>query len=190
MKREVYLMPLFPAIAILATERLERVRRAFALFGSRWAAGAGVSPAALGICGIRLRVLSRTVRDGADDRFRFGDGDAWPSCSPPARGDRIACPTLLASALACGVFLLGLQRFEQPMARFDPFPDWGDRVRRECAAGCDGFFVRLNAYSLEFTPASSGRRWEIRGSSWDGRATREDLSSCGATASRSSPSFR
>ena len=36
------------------------------------------------------------------------------------------------------------------MARYDPFPDWGERVRRECGAGCDGFFVRLNAYSLEF----------------------------------------
>ena len=150
MKREVYLMPLLPAAAILIAERLDREasgeapRRRLA-----WAIAALVSLLALAmllwISGFLSRLLSRdsvaglvlatvallvTLVIGAQTR------------------ERSRLP--FAVALACGICFLALERLDERINRYDPIPEWGERIRRECADGCDGFYVSLNMGEQEY----------------------------------------
>jgi hypothetical protein len=61
-------------------------------------------------------------------------------------------------ALACGLLIGSTQVFESRLAGYDPMPRWGQRVREECASGCDVSLYRLHAYSLDFY---SGLDWTI-----------------------------
>ncbi|HKA37835.1 MAG TPA: hypothetical protein VKH43_13510, partial [Thermoanaerobaculia bacterium] len=63
---------------------------------------------------------------------------------------------ITAVALSCGVLFLSVALCEERLERRNPIPAWGERIRAECAPGCDGFLVGLEAYSLDFY---SGVEW-------------------------------
>ena len=150
MKREIYLMPLFPAVAILVAERLDR-EASDELPRPRvaWAVAALLSALALamllGISGFLSRLLS------ADSVVGLAIGAAlllavlvvgWRT------RERARLP--FAVALTCGLCFLALERLDEQINRYDPIPEWGERIRRECAAGCDGFYVSLNMGQQEY----------------------------------------
>ncbi|HEY6929380.1 MAG TPA: hypothetical protein VJA66_06870, partial [Thermoanaerobaculia bacterium] len=55
-----------------------------------------------------------------------------------------------AVALTCGICFLALERLDERINRYDPIPEWGERIRRECVDGCDGFYVSLNMGQQEY----------------------------------------
>ena len=150
MKREVYLMPVYPAVGVLAAE-LFRDGPAAPTIGRRlpWILAAAV-PLAAFVIWIRefdfyVELGGTAAAIGLGASFAVLAGALFLAARRP-RGLRAA----LGVAVACGVFLVALRRFEGRLSRFDPLPDWGERVRRECAEGCDAFFVNRHAYSLDF----------------------------------------
>ena len=151
MKREVYLVTVLPAAAALVAEALARTdgrttlwRRAPWILG---AAGAGA------VLVVFVRIFPRLAEiSGSGSAAAFlGAGLAVLTtalvAAAIAPGDGRAP---FGVALACGVFLLSLQTFEGRLDRFDPLPEWGERVREECAAGCDGFLIGNNYNSVNF----------------------------------------
>ncbi len=150
MKREVYMMPLFPAIAILVAERLEseaaRERPSGRL---AWFLGAVVVILALGVVVWGFRFLSDTLGRGAV--ILVAPSLAILAVVLLAGGltlERVRIP--IATALACGLVFFALEKVDEGINRFDPIPEFGERVRRECPSGCDAFFVSLNAAHQEF----------------------------------------
>ena len=156
MKREVYLMPLFPAAAVLLAEALTGTPARPA--GWRrvvWLVAAAL-PALLFFFWARgLPGLASLV--GSFDAIFLGAGIMALAIALVAGAfARRPAGAVPAVALACGVLFLALALCEIRLESRDPLPAWGARVRSECAPGCDGFLVGLEAYSLDFY---SGVEW-------------------------------
>lgn len=150
MKREVYLVPLLPAASALAAEGFSREGRLAAAW--RRIAWILASVAALGVLSLwayRSRALAVFAGRGATLLLGLGLAvfAAAVSWAALAATDRRA---LLATALACGALCLALRVLDERLARFDPLPEWGERVRKDCAGECDGFLVGPAATSLDF----------------------------------------
>src|SRR5262249_21710218 len=150
MKREVYLMPLLPAAAILVAERLDREASGQSPRPRlAWAIAAIVSVAALAML---LRIsgfLSRLLSVDSVARLVVAAALLLAALVVGARTrERSRLP--FAVALACGVCFLALERLDERINRYDPIPEWGERIRRECADGCDGFYVSLNMGQQEY----------------------------------------
>jgi hypothetical protein len=150
MKREVYLMPLFPAIAILVAERIEsEAMRERPPGRLAWFVGAAVLLLALIVVAWGFRFLSGTL--GRDAVILVAPSLAILSLVLLAgglTGERARIP--IATALALGLVFFAMERVDEGINRFDPMPEFGERVRRECPSGCDAFFVNLNSQHQEF----------------------------------------
>jgi 4-amino-4-deoxy-L-arabinose transferase-like glycosyltransferase len=150
MKRDVYLVPVLPAAAALVAEGVDEQGRfrsiwrkgawalsavvaAGGLFG--WARGFGSLASVAGIrvavfLGLALVILM----------------SALSAAALAPRSNR----ALFAAVFACGVLCLSVRLLDERLARFDPLPEWGQKVRRDCGGGCDGFLYGLKASNLEF----------------------------------------
>ena len=151
MKREVYLVTVLPAAAALVAEALVRTPAGPTL-GKRvpWILSA---VGALAVLVVFVRVFPRLaeISGSASATAFLGAGVAVLAAALAAAAIAPENPRApFGVALACGVFLLSLQGFEGRLDRFDPLPEWGERVRRECAGGCDGFLVGNNYNSIDF----------------------------------------
>lgn len=151
MKREVYLATILPAAAALAAEGLVRSDAG----GVRWRrfAWIGAGAIASGAIVFWARSFARfaALAESRGAALFLGVGLAALGAASVAAALRPAAPrALFAVALGGGVLLLALQSFEARLARFDPLPDWGARVRSECAGGCDGFLFANNFNSIDF----------------------------------------
>ncbi|HEY3203886.1 MAG TPA: glycosyltransferase family 39 protein [Thermoanaerobaculia bacterium] len=150
MKREVYLMPLFPAVAVLVAETESEQGS----LGHRWRHLPWILAAAAGglILVLWLRAFG-TLADlaGTDAAVLAGIGIvgfvAAFGVGAMTPGGRLSP---LRAALAVAILLLAIRNFESRLSRFDPLPAWGERVRAECASGCDGFLYGIDAYSIDF----------------------------------------
>ncbi len=156
-KREVYLLTLFPAVAVLVAESLTRNDASVSPWRRvAWWLGAGVcfvaavawirafpAPLELGgwvpsvLVAAGFGVLAVSLAVGAHDRT-----DSAP----------------FAVALACALLLAALQHYESRLAPYDPVPKWGAMVGAECRGGCDTYMYGIHAYSLDFY---SGKDWVI-----------------------------
>ena len=151
MKREVYLVTVLPAAAALVAEALAGTPPRSTLWRRvPWILGAAGAGAVLMVL---VRVFPRLVEVSGSSSATAFLGAALAILTAALVGAVIAPGNSRAPfgvALACGVFLLSLQAFEGRLDRFDPLPEWGERVRRECAEGCDGFLVGNNYNSIDF----------------------------------------
>ncbi len=151
MKREVYLLPLYPAFALVAGEGLaRRIEGPGRWWRAPWVLAGAAALAGLFAC-VRALPNLETL-GGADAAIGLGVGlaamvVAAAACAL-APGD---LRPFVGAGLACGLLLLGVQRFDERLARFDPFGEWGERIRRECGSGCDLFLIGANASSLTFS---------------------------------------
>jgi 4-amino-4-deoxy-L-arabinose transferase-like glycosyltransferase len=148
MKREVYVMPILPAIALLIGEGL----------GSEWRSGrrarwawaiAGILAALAVLLWIRM-APTLTSLAGGDADAALGVGLFALSASLLAAATTVrarAGPILIS--LACGLLFIAILIVESRLSRFDPVPHWGRRVRRECGNGCDGLLLKLDFRSLD-----------------------------------------
>jgi 4-amino-4-deoxy-L-arabinose transferase-like glycosyltransferase len=150
MKREVYLMPLYPAVAVLVAESLSngmggesRWRRL------PWLVAAVLTAAVLVFWARGARDFSALVGSGRAALLGVGIAGIAVALAAGARRPR-AFSALAASALFGGVLFFGLALCEERLEARDPLPAWGERLRRECASGCDGFLLGLDALSLDF----------------------------------------
>jgi 4-amino-4-deoxy-L-arabinose transferase-like glycosyltransferase len=167
MKREVYLMPLFPALSILIAERLDReAGREILPPRAAWIAGAGVLALALAVLAGIFGFLSKLLSFGSVAGVATAGVLLLVTLLVGARTrERRRLP--FAVALACGLSFLALERLDEQINRYDPIPEWGERIRRECAGGCDGFYVSLNMgqqeYYTRFNWVPLGKPQEIIG---------------------------
>ncbi|HEY3173417.1 MAG TPA: glycosyltransferase family 39 protein [Thermoanaerobaculia bacterium] len=146
-KREVYLMPVLPAVALLIGEGLGSEgtsgRR------TRWAWGiAGVMTAGTVLLWIRM-APALTSLAGGDAHAALGVGLVALCASLLATATTIrarAGPILIS--VACGLLFIAILIVESRISRFDPVPHWGRRVRRECGDGCAGLLLKLDFRSL------------------------------------------
>ena len=150
MKREVYLIPLLPAAAALVAEGLaEGGRIAAAWRRLAWVLAAVAAIAALFLWARGFSSLASLAGSGAAAFHGVAlagfAAAVWAAIVAP-RDPR----ALFGTALACGVLCLSLRILDERLARFDPLPEWGERVRRDCGRECDGFLYGLNATSLDF----------------------------------------
>jgi len=150
MKREVYLMPLFPALAILVGERLDRESaREDPRPRLAWGIAAGVLALALALLLWVSGFLSKLLSFDSVAGVILAGAILLAALLTGARTrERARLP--FAVALACGLSFLALERLDEQINRYDPIPEWGERIRRECADGCDGFYVSLNMGQQEF----------------------------------------
>lgn len=151
MKREVYAVTLLPAAAALVAEGLSAAPGRARLIGRRilWALAAAGAAA---VCVFWLRASPFLVR-AAGPAVVWEVGAALGAlaaclvaCAAAPRSARAA----LLAALACGAVCLGARLADERFGRFDPLPEWGERARAECAAGCDAFVFGEDVTSLEF----------------------------------------
>jgi 4-amino-4-deoxy-L-arabinose transferase-like glycosyltransferase len=150
MKREVYLMPLFPALAILVAERLDgEARGEVPRIRWPWAAAGAVCVLALTALLAVSGFLSKLLGSGAVASVALA---GLVLCVVLVTGasslERARLP--FAVAAACGLLFLSLEILDERINRYDPIPEWGERIRRECASGCDGFYVDLNVGQQEY----------------------------------------
>jgi hypothetical protein len=149
MKREVYLMPLYPAVAVLVGEAAAEPATASAWRRLPWIAGGILTAAAAVFWARGFPGFAQIV--GPSRALFVGLGIlsllAALAAGARASGSAWAVP---AAACACGLLFLSLELCEERLARLDPLPEWGERLRRECVSGCDGFLLGLDAYSLDF----------------------------------------
>jgi 4-amino-4-deoxy-L-arabinose transferase-like glycosyltransferase len=150
MKREVYLMPLFPALAILVAERLDReAAREDPQPRLAWGIAAGVLALALALLLWIFGFLSKLLSfDSVAGVVLTGALLLGVLLIGARTRERARLP--FAVALACGLTFLALERLDEQINRYDPIPEWGERIRRECADGCDGFYVSLNMGQQEY----------------------------------------
>jgi 4-amino-4-deoxy-L-arabinose transferase-like glycosyltransferase len=150
MKREVYLMPLFPALAVLVAERLDR-EASGELPRPRiaWAIAAGILALALGgilwISGFFSRLLGGDSVAGV-----VVAGALLLAALLIGARTRERARLPFAVALSCGLCFVALERLDERINMYDPIPQWGERIRRECDSGCDGFYVDLNVGQQEY----------------------------------------
>jgi len=148
MKREVYVMPILPAIALLIGEGLgsegSSGRRA------RWAwAIAGTLAALAVLLWIRMTpTLTHLAGGDADAALGVGLFALSASLLAAATTVRARAGPILIS-LACGLLFIAILTVESRLSRFDPVPHWGRRVRRECGDGCAGLLLKLDFRSLD-----------------------------------------
>jgi 4-amino-4-deoxy-L-arabinose transferase-like glycosyltransferase len=149
MKREVYLMPILPAFALLIGEGLGSDETSGRR--NRWAwAIAGVTSAGAVFLWIRM-APTLTSLAGGNAHAVLGVGLVALSASLLAAATTIrvrAGPILIS--VACGVLFIAILIVESRISRFDPVPHWGRRVRRECGDGCEGLLLKLDFRSLAF----------------------------------------
>ena len=158
MKREVYLVTVLPAVAALVGEHLGG--GAFARTWRRlaWALGAAVAvggvvlvaraaPGVAELSGSRAPALLLGLAVAAL---------AAALVAAAARPESARLPFVVL--LAAGLVLGALQDLDLRLGRWDPLPEWGARVRAECAAGCDGFLYGNNFNSIAF---ASGFDWTM-----------------------------
>lgn len=151
MKREVYFVTVLPAVAALLGEGMAGTSD----FARRWRRPAWIV-AALVPCAA-LVVVARAAP-------RLAELAGAPSAVVLlALGLSALAAALIAAAFApesarspfavlvgCGLLLASLQSLDLALGRLDPLPAWGERVRRECAGGCDGFLFGNNFNSVDF----------------------------------------
>jgi len=150
MKREVYLVPVLPAAAALASEGFAGEGR-FATAWRRiaWVLAAVLVFGVLILWGRGFGSLAAFVGPGAAIFHGVALAAFAAALSAAALAPRHP-RALFATALACGALCLALRILDERLARFDPLPDWGERIRRDCGAECDAFLYGLNATSLDF----------------------------------------
>jgi 4-amino-4-deoxy-L-arabinose transferase-like glycosyltransferase len=148
MKREVYVMPILPAIALLIGEGLGSEARSGRR--ARWAWAIAGTLAALAVpLWIWMRPTLTSLA-GGDAHAALGVGLVALSASLLATATVVrerAGPILIA--LACGLLFTSILIVESRISRFDPAPHWGRRVRRECGKGCEGLLLKLDFRSLD-----------------------------------------
>jgi len=150
MKREVYVMTLFPAIALLVAENeSDASGRARTLRRFVWWSGAGACVVAALLCLRGIAGLAALAGFAPAALLVLGVLALAAALAAGARVPEASLPPYLA-ALACGVVLAAVQSVEASLGRRDPIPPWGERIRAECARGCDGFLYGVNAYSIDF----------------------------------------
>ncbi len=156
-KREVYLLTLFPAVAVLVSESLCREdARASSWRRIPWWLGAIVCAAVL-IVWVRALPTPVTLGGhGPSILVAVGFGVLAIALSVGARSRTESAP--FAVALACGLLFWAMQIYESRLAPYDPVPKWGALVRAECREGCDTYMYGIHAYSLDFY---SGKDWVI-----------------------------
>ncbi len=160
MKREVYFVTVLPAAAALVGEHLDQGAAARRWRRVAWAA------AALGAAAGLVLVVR------AAPRVSELCGSRWPAlgaglslavlaaalAAAGARPESLRRPW--AVVLASGLVLAAVQDLDLRLARWDPLPAWGDRVRSECLGACDGFLYGNNFNSVDFY---SGFDWTMSG---------------------------
>jgi hypothetical protein len=155
MKREVYVMPLFPAVAVLAGEYLVEAagRR---LPGARlaWIAAALVCAAGVVLSWRMAPSLAALVGSGAAPRLEAATALLLAATLIAAFSRLRAAPFFVAAA--CGAAFLAVLDIETRTARYDPFPAFGQRVRSLCPAGCEGYRISIQCTSMEYY---SRREW-------------------------------
>ena len=151
MKREVYFVTVLPAVAALVAEGLAEPSG----FARTWRRPAWIL-AALVPCAALL-VLAR-----AFPRLAELAGSRVPVVLLVLGLAALAVALVAASIgpenprtpfavlVACGLLMLCVQNVDIRLGRLDPLPGWGDRVRAECAGGCDGFLFGNNFNSIDF----------------------------------------
>ncbi len=150
MKREVYAVTLLPAAAAMVAEHLGGAEPGKSRWRSvPWALAAAFALAVLVFWGRSYALLA----DAAGTGVTLFVGAAL-ACLTAAL---VACvrwprgsPALFSAALACGLVCLAARLADERFGRFDPLPAWGEKVRAECAGGCDGFVFGEEVTSLEF----------------------------------------
>lgn len=150
MKREVYLMPLFPAMAILIGKRLDREASGeMPRARIAWAAAAAVTALAVVLVLATSRFFARLLGwDALLALLVAASALLFVLVAGARSAERIRIP--VATALACALVFLSLELLDERINRYDPIPAWGERVRRECVEGCDAFYVDLNVGQQEF----------------------------------------
>ncbi len=164
MKRELYIMPLLPPMAVVVGEFLaQSAGKARSLARYAWLLAALVVAVSLVLWGIMGPVLLRLA--GHDAYILLG----------------VSLVTLLAAlvaaataagrnwgpaavSLACGLLFLSILVIESRTSRYDPVPGWGERVREECAGHCQGYLLRVRCFSINHYA-----RWEWKGPILDPR---------------------
>ena len=157
MKRDVYMMTIFPAIAVLVGERLDREASGELPRGRvAWILAAAIFALALPLLAKFSGLLSTLVGRGAV--IFLGAAIALVvAAALVAAGSPRRLVAGAGVAIACGVCFLALMQIDRRLAAFDPMPAWGERVRRECPLDdCDCFLVTVNTISVEFY---SQRAW-------------------------------
>ncbi len=155
MKREVYVMPLFPAVAILAGEYLAEAA-ALRLRSARlaWLAAAIVCAAAIVLWWRMIPALAGLVGRPSANGLGLALVLLLAATLWAAYSNRAAGPFLAGAA--CGAAFLAILEVEMRTSRFDPLPDFGERVRRLCPEGCQVFRVGIPCTSMEYY---SRREW-------------------------------
>lgn len=155
MKREVYVMPLFPAVAVLAGEYLaEAAGRRLPGVRLAWIAAALVCAAGIVLSWRMAPSLSALV--GREAPLRLGAATALLlGATLFAAFSKLRAAPLLVAA-ACGAAFLAVLDIETRTARYDPFPAFGQRVRSLCPAGCEGYRISIQCTSMEYY---SRREW-------------------------------
>lgn len=149
MKREVYLMPLYPAAAVLVGEAAASPIRKVIWRRLPWIAGAVIAAAAAVLWALAFPGFGKVVGQGLALFVGIGIVSLAAALAASARAPGKDW-TVPATAFACGLLFVSLALCEGRLARFDPLPEWGERLRSECRGGCDGFLLGLDAYSLDF----------------------------------------
>ena len=158
MKREVYLLPLYPPLAILLASGLgDRSERPGFWQRAPWWLAMAAAAAGLILWARAFRNLDGLAGRPATLWLGMGLAALALAAFACARASG-SFRALVATALASGVLLLGLENFDERLARFDPFPAWGERIRAECAGGCDLFLI-ANASSMTFYSRSDWTRF-------------------------------
>lgn len=150
MKREVYVMPLFPAVAVLAGEWLAKATRPRPDL-VRW--GWVLTAAACIVAGVAWRRSGPFLLDlaGRPAYFGVGAGIAFLLASAlagsfTARGARVP----LSAGLSCAVLFFSVLGVEARASRYDPMPDWGERVRRSCLEGCEAYRLGIKCSNVDY----------------------------------------
>lgn len=149
-KREVYLLPLFPAVAVLVAESWSQQNLGEGKWSRLpWTLAAGLAAAALGLWLYAFRGAASLAGDAASILVGLGLSCVAAALAAGAARPRADRAPFL-TALACGLLLAAVQIFESRLARFDPVPRWGAAIRAECGGGCDTYLYGIHAYSLDF----------------------------------------
>ena len=150
MKREVYLMPLLPAVAALAGEYLAAPQASrFGLGRLAWAATLVAAAAALVLWARMAPSLARLVGVPAALALAAGLLLLLASSSASARSPNRPSAALW-TALSCGIAFLAVLGVESRLSQYDPLPEWGARVRRLLPQGGEAFRIGMQCTSVEF----------------------------------------
>ncbi|MCA1582273.1 MAG: glycosyltransferase family 39 protein [Acidobacteria bacterium] len=149
LKREVYLMPVLPALAAIVGEHLGS--QGASRSSTRWIwKGAAIVAGCLFLLSLRAGpALARLA--GETPALVFEAAFAAVAAAfliAGASSDRArsAGVASLGLAVVFGAFLL----LESRLGRWDPMPRWGHFVRGRCGAGCAGFRIAVTYTSLDF----------------------------------------